>query len=589
MKKWIYIGMMISFFYTPLSFAQKVISGTSKPVHIKINTKYTRGLPPILFVNLSYEDANQNGILEPNEISVLKLTITNKGKGTAQGLTVKVKDDNYDPELHIQDGQKIPYLLPDKSTTVSIPIKAGFNIKTKKHKLEIQVTEYFGYDMDPAYLVLNTVEYRDPELVFSGLEVIDKGTGTASIVADGKLQPGEQVQVKIVVQNIGQNVSEDTRYAVTSTDNNIYIQNNTGELGNLNIGEVKEFWITISPNKRVKSSGNLPLYLSLYNKYKRGSLNHFNLPVELNQKPPEPEIVEVKPDIEQMNKQIARFEYTSSKITANIGNIIDINVIPYSKMKRQNSVAVVIGIERYKYFAPAPYANNDATIMAKYFKQVLGVDKVFVYTDEDVSGYFFQNIFNPDYGELQKAIIKGKTDLFVFYSGHGMPSKDGEKVYLFPSDGRVQALSQQGYNINQFYENLEKLDAKSTTVFIDACFSGVSRPTETQEIQNLVAMKGVSIKPKVEQPWETNPNFSVFSSSQFNETSLGFDPSKTGLFTYYVCAGLQGGADLNKDGKITTGELNTYVTEKVTATSVKILGKQTPLFNGNSKEVLTVY
>jgi hypothetical protein len=589
MKKWIYIGLMISFFYTPVTMAQKVISGKSKSVHIKINSKYTRGLPPNLFVNLSYEDANNNGILEPNEISVLKLTITNKGKGAAQGLHVKVTDNNYDPELHIQDGQKIPFLLPDKSTTVSIPIKAGFNIETKKHKLEIQVTEYFGYDMDPAYLVLNTIAYRNPELVFSGLEVIDKGTGTASIVTDGKLQRGEQVQIKIVVQNIGQNISEDTRYAVTSTNNNIYIENNTGKLGNIDVGEVKEFWITVSPNKRVKTSGKLPLFLSLYNKYKRGSLNHFNLPVELNQKPPEPEIVEVKPDVEQMNRQVARFEYTSNKITTNIENIVNINVVPYSKMKRPNSVAVVIGIENYKYFAPAPYAANDAVIFAKYLKQVLGVEKVYVYTNREVSGYFFQNIFNPDYGELQKAIIKGKTDLFVFYSGHGMPSKDGEKVYLFPSDGRVEALSQQGYNINQFYENLEKLNAKTTTVFIDACFSGVSRPTETQEIQNLVAMKGVSIKPKVEQPWETNPNFCLFSSSQFNETSLGFDPSKTGLFTYYVCAGLQGEADLNKDGKITTGELGRYVKEKVTATSVKILGKQTPLFNGNSKEVLTEY
>jgi uncharacterized caspase-like protein len=248
-----------------------------------------------------------------------------------------------------------------------------------------------------------------------------------------------------------------------------------------------------------------------------------------------------------------------------------------------------MGIENYKYFAPAPFADNDAKIMKDYFKQVLGVEKVFIYTDKEVSGFFFQNIFNPDYGELQKAIIKGKTDLFVFYSGHGMPAKDGSKVFLFPSDGRIEALATQGYDINTFYKNLDALGARTTTVFIDACFSGVSRPTETQEIQNLVAMKGVAIKPKVEQPWENNPDFSVFSSSSFDETSLGFDPSQTGLFTYYVCAGLQGNADLNSDGKITTGELSHYVIENVMTTSVKILGKQTPVFNGNENEVLTEY
>ena len=589
MKRLIYIVLILGLFTIPASYAQKVISGKSERVHVKLKASYHRGLPPNLYVNLAYEDADKNGILNADETSVLNLTITNKGKGAAQGLEVKITDDKYDPQLHIHDGQQIPYLLPGKSTTVSVPIKAGLDIKTMKHKLKIEITEHFGYDMDPAYLILNTMKFVSPELVFSGLEVVDNGTGTASIVADGRLQPGEQAKVKIIVQNVGQNISENTHYRVTSTDRNIYLENKSGDLGNIGVGEVKEFWITISPNKRVKTSGKLPIYLSLTNKYNKGILTDLNLPIELNQKPPQPEIVEVKPDYEKMNQQVARFEYTSNKITANIDKVVDINLVPYAKTKRPDAVAVVIGIEDYKYFAPAPYASNDAKIIAKYFKQVLGINKVFVYTDNDISGYFFQNTFNPDYGELQKAIIKGKTELFVFYSGHGMPSKDGKKIYLFPSDGRKEAIETQGYNINKFYDNLEKLGAKSTTVFIDACFSGLSRPTETRQVQNLVAMKGVSIKPKIEKPWEKENNFTVFTSSQFDETSLGFDPSQTGLFTYYVCAGLQGEADLNGDGKITSGELGSFVKSKVENTSVKILGKQTPRVYGNKNEVLTEY
>lgn len=248
-----------------------------------------------------------------------------------------------------------------------------------------------------------------------------------------------------------------------------------------------------------------------------------------------------------------------------------------------------MGIEKYKNFASAPYAANDAEIMKDYFKNILGVEQVFLYTDSDVSGFFFDEKFNPDWGELQRAIVKGKTDLFVFYSGHGMPSKDGSKVYLFPSDGRIEALSRQGYDLNIFYKNLASLGAKSTTIFIDACFSGVSRASETRDIKNLVAMKGVAIKPKVDQPWETNPNFTVFSSSSFEETSLGFDPSETGLFTYFLCAGLQGKADTNGDKKITSGELKNYVIKNVSEISVKILGKQTPVFNGNEEIILGEY
>lgn len=570
-------------------FSQKIISGQSNATSIRLNPEYERGLPPNLYVSLSFEDENNNGILEPNETALLKLTISNKGKGAAQGLEVFVEDNISDQNLIINDGKKIPYIYPNKSVNVDIPMKAGFNIASAEHKLKIRVREHFGYDMDDAFLVLNTLEYLAPELVFSGLEIIDIGEGTGAIIEDGQLQPGEQVKVKVMVQNIGENISINTAYKVSSTNNNIYVMNVSGNLGDIAVGEVKELWITISPNKRVSKSGELPIYLTVTNKHSVGGISYKQLPITLNQKPPAPSIVEVKVNIDRLQKQVARFEYTSNKITANISNIIDIRQIQPSKTKRPNAIAVVIGVEDYKNFVAAPYAANDAEIMKDYFGDVLGIEKVFTYTNKEVSGFFFADIFNPNYGELQKAIIKGETELFVFYSGHGMPSKDGENVYLFPYDGRKEALSRQGYNINTFYQNLNALGAKTTTVFIDACFSGVSRASEELEMHNLMAMKGVTIKPKVEQPWDSNTDFSVFTSSSFNETSLGFDASKTGLFTYFVCAGLQGNADANRDNEITNGELRDYVIEKVRETSVKITGKQTPLFYGNQNYILSEY
>ena len=85
------------------------------------------------------------------------------------------------------------------------------------------------------------------------------------------------------------------------------------------------------------------------------------------------------------------------------------------------------------------------------------------------------------------------------------------------------------------------------TVFLDACFSGVSRNSEAYKAENLVAMKGVKIRPVVGQPWETDANFTVFSSSDFDQTSLAFDPSETGLFTYFLCAGLQGKVEAERE------------------------------------------
>lgn len=584
-----YLILITLLFAISSAFAQKVISGKSAPVRLKIEPKYVRELPPDIFVELNFEDGNNNGILEANEVALLKLSITNRGKGTAQGLLVKVNPLNNDPNLLIEDGVQIPFLYAEQTTQVSIPIKAGFGIGTVQHKLKITVTEHYGYDMDPAYLVLSSLAYQEPNLVFAGLEVFDVGQGTAALNEDGKVQAGEQVRVKLVLQNIGQNIAEDTRFYVTTADNNIYLANNKGSLGDIGIGEVKEFWVTISPNKRVDVDNQLPIYLNVVNKYNRGNIEGFWLPIVLNQKPPETEIVEVKADIEKLQEQVARFEYNSKRITATTGKLLNIYELPDSKISRKNAIAIVLGVEDYKYFAKAPYATNDAKLIAQYFNQVFGIEKVFTYTNDEISGFFFENMFNPDFGELQKAVIEDETEVFVFYSGHGLPAKDGETVYILPYDGRIEALNKQGFELNKLYSNLEALNAKNVTIFIDACFSGVSRATEIYKTQNLVAMKGVSIKPKIKQPWLDNPNFMVFTSSDFEETSLGFDPTETGLFTYFVCAGLLGEADENEDRKVTSGELKNYVIAEVVRTSVKIRGQQTPRFYGNEEIILSEY
>jgi uncharacterized caspase-like protein len=127
------------------------------------------------------------------------------------------------------------------------------------------------------------------------------------------------------------------------------------------------------------------------------------------------------------------------------------------------------------------------------------------------------------------------------------------------------------------------------TVFMDACFSGASRTTDTYEVQNLVAMKGALIAPQVSQPWLDNPKFTVFTSSDYNETSLGFDDAGHGLFTYFLCAGLQGKADQNADKKITMNELKDYVIYNVTENSRNSFGIQTPQFHGDGEMVLTEF
>jgi len=571
------------------ALAQKEISGKSQVTHLKITPEYKRGLPPILYVDMIFEDDNNNGIIEANENARLHLTISNKGKGPAQGLLVTLKSNINDPAFKIGDRQEIPFLYPDNDIQVTIPMQAGFSVNTAEHLIEINITEHFGYDMDPVLLQLSTLKFQEPKLEFAGIQIIDTGEGTGPLIQDGKLQAGELVKARIVVQNTGQNISKDTKFNIFTTDPNIYITEGQGNIGDLAIGEWKEIWVTISPNKRVTTENRLPVYITTSNDVARGNLYREQLPIYLDQRPAEIATVEIKADIDALTRQIARFEIKSDRVTANVGKEIDIRQILPSNTKRSDAVAVLIGLENYDHFVGAPYAENDVTIMRDYFRNVLGVQNILFYKSKDVTGYAFDNIFNPVFGRLQQQVMKGQTEVFVYYSGHGIPNKNGNKVYLLPTDGRVEAIEQQGYDLNQLFKNLLALEAKSVTVFLDACFSGISRTSENIAPQNLLAMKGVAIEPEIDEPWLANPNFTVFSSSGYNETSLGYDAEQAGLFTYYLCAGLQGKADADGDKKVTSGELENYVTRKVMETSRKIRGLQTPQFRGDRNKVLVEY
>ena len=66
------------------------------------------------------------------------------------------------------------------------------------------------------------------------------------------------------------------------------------------------------------------------------------------------------------------------------------------------------------------------------------------------------------------------------------------------------------------------------------------------------------------------------------QTAQIFDETGHGLFSYWLMKGMEGGADKNKDRKITAGELHDYVRSNVT----RLRRDQTPQLKGNKETVL---
>ena len=257
--------------------------------------------------------------------------------------------------------------------------------------------------------------------------------------------------------------------------------------------------------------------------------------------------------------------------------------IPSSKTLNKNALAIIFGIEQYKNVAGVTFASRDAAVVSNYFETALGIPKknrTYLSINDDVTKGEFDKVFSQG-GWLEKR-VKDDSDVYIFYAGHGAPLIDKKEAYLIPYDGDPNYPSQTGYSLDQLYENLEKLHARSVTVFLDACFSGANR-----EDQPLLA-DARPIFIDIQKP--SARGITVFSASSSNEISSAYPDKKHGLFTYFMLKGLQGNADINSDKKITIGELGEYIRSNVSDTAGELDREQTPdMVTDDKDRILVTY
>lgn len=587
------------FLSSSISFSQ---SSDSKVVKFIFDESVDVFMPPELYVDIDFIDDNNNKILEANESGTIQMIIKNRG-GNADKVKIDLSLD--------KDAQWMTFTTPFNNIITSIPsdsekkidisFRANRYVPTDSIKMRMKISEPLGYDIK-AEMVLTTFELQKPLIKLQGVSIIDAGRGLRAMNGnpDGKLQRGEIVNAIVTIQNVGQNIAENVSYSISSRDPNVKIYGEEGvlseikgKLNNMEVGEIAEIAVRISPNNNYNGNSKyLPLYITVNESLGEMGLVSENIPIPIDQAPEKVKSVKVEPNVEKlMAMKKTQIVSSSDRISSKI-KIRDISVAPLGEPLHKNAIAIVLGAEKNGYdIAPAPYAARDAEIMAKYFKNTLGIQDVRVYTNENLTKAKLSDIFDAN-GELERAVSPGVTDVFVFYSGHGMPdesSEEGMDVYLLPYDGRKDMLKERCYSINKMYSCLNDLKAKSVTVILDACFSGSSRQSGNYAGVSIGNTKGVSIE--IEdlgvRPWETNPNFRLITSSSGEQTSLGFDQSQSGLFTYYLAIGMQGEADANNDGSITYEELFQYIKSNVSSTARQIRnGDQTPQFFGEGSTVL---
>jgi len=235
--------------------------------------------------------------------------------------------------------------------------------------------------------------------------------------------------------------------------------------------------------------------------------------------------------------------------------------IPQALTINSDGVAVIIGNCNYAAFnrdvPNVDYAVRDAAVMKEYLTNTLGYRIGNIIYETDAGTGFFRSVFGTvekPHGRLADFVKAGKSDVFIYYSGHGAPDVNEKRGYFVPIDCSPGDVDVNGYPLDMLYNNLALLKARSTTVVIDACFSGGSDRGMIIEYASPVGIR-------ITNPAAYMTNGIVFTSSSSDQISSWYPEKKHGLFTYFFLKGFRGDADDNNDGSISAGELKAYVSD----------------------------
>lgn len=235
--------------------------------------------------------------------------------------------------------------------------------------------------------------------------------------------------------------------------------------------------------------------------------------------------------------------------------------IPVSNSVNNNTYALIIANENYKRVPNVPHAINDGKIFYKYVTSTFGISEKNIEYLEDATLNDIKYAINNM--KQRCGAFPNQKNILIYYAGHGVPDEKTNEAYLLPVDGFGTDPSS-GLKMEDFYENLSQMPAKSVIVLLDACFSGAKRDGGM-----LMATRGITIKPNIKVP---DGKLIVLSATSDDQTAFPIEEQKHGLFTYTLLRKIQ-----ETNGDITWGELADHVTETVKSRSIDLNGKlQTP-------------
>lgn len=249
------------------------------------------------------------------------------------------------------------------------------------------------------------------------------------------------------------------------------------------------------------------------------------------------------------------------------------------------SIAVVIGNRNHRdaSFPPVAWADRDAAAVRDAAVRVLGYapENILVLSDATLAD--FNKIFGTREcpgGKLRRWLTPGRSDVLIYYSGHGAQPAHGKGAFLVPSDADLDFLEASAYPLERLWENLAALPVRSLTVVLDACFSG-STPGG-----GLVRNASPAVLRRT-APWSAPEGAVLMAAAAEEQLSSWYPEKKHGLFTYLWLQGIAGSADGDANGVVTVGEMKAFLGEFVPQFARRLYGReQNPVILGDEGKIL---
>jgi hypothetical protein len=491
-----------------------------------------------------------DGALDAGERGELLVDVYNEGERVARGVTVTVTSPaangvSYPGMIDLAD------LDPGDVETVRIPFEAGAEAIDGTMPLNIEVLEPYGHDAAPIAFELTTRSANAPVLVLTDDFAVEG--------ADLPVPRDSIVTVRLRVRNVGEGTARGVR-AEISPGTDVYPAHDSArefDLGDLEPGEVGEVAYRCYANQRAE---RLALDVRLSDTRTRSTPATSVLRLPLENSDTVARIVRVTPD---PRSPAPPLEDAPPPLVSDVDRFV-----PAEAMSRPEGLAVVLGVEKYAEVPPATFASQDARTAARYFEHALGIppDRIELLLDDDVSLAQMQRIFGRD-GWLARR-VQEDTEVFIYFAGHGVAEGEAFDPYLIPADGDLNYVRNTAYSLDRIVERLAMLDAGRVTLFLDACFSGLTREGNAL----VMGTRRLVVVPV----YNKLAGVSVFSAARGSQVAHSLNDQGHGLFSYYLFKGLGGGADLDGDRAVRTGELAAYLEDSVPRAAAAIDAEQTP-------------